>query len=35
MPVLTSHAVIMPVIEKKTACYRLSNQVLLHPKLRF
>jgi len=33
MPVLHSHAEIMPVTEKKPAYYRLSSQVLLRPKL--
>jgi len=33
MPILPSHAGVMPVTEKKPDYYRLSSQVLLHPKL--
>jgi len=33
MPVLLSHADIMPITEKNPAYYLLSSQVLLHPKL--
>jgi len=35
MPVLPSHAGVMPVTEKKLDYYLLSSPVLLHPKLEF
>jgi len=34
MPILPSHAGIMPVTEKNPDYYWLSSQVLLHPKFR-
>jgi len=33
MPILPSHAGSMPVTEKNPDYYRISSQVLLHPKL--